>query len=192
MARIAGVRVAEIGNPHYDDPSLALLFMQLKDKSLQTVKGMTEISGRTEFNFVLQIARVFTRMGCHPLALRLLVHWSFDRVVPNVQPPMIELFTADSNVAAGPRSPTASTRSALGLGHARVPSLVIDMDIPSLPTTRPSSPPPLTTTVPKFTPHDVADREDSEMQAQRTGLGSLMKNAKKDVKIAEFDMSAFF
>jgi hypothetical protein len=63
MARIADVRVAEIGNPHYDDPSLALLFMQLKGKSLQTVKGMTEISGRTEFNFVLQMARVFTRMG---------------------------------------------------------------------------------------------------------------------------------
>jgi len=79
---------------------------------------------------------------------------------------MIELFTADSNVAAGPRSATASTRSALGLGHARVPSLVIDMDIPSLPTTRPSSPPPLTTTVPKFTPHYVGEREDSDMQAQ--------------------------
>lgn len=103
---------------------------------------------------------------------------------------MVELFAADSHVAARPRSPTASTRSTLGLGHARGPSLVIDMDIPSLPTTRPSSPPPLTTTVPKFTP--VADPEDSEMQAQRTGLGSLMKNAKKDVKIAEFDMSAFF
>lgn len=66
MAHIAEIKVSEIGNPHYDDPSLALLFMQLKDKSLQTVKGVTEISGRTEFNFVLQMARVFTRMGKIP------------------------------------------------------------------------------------------------------------------------------
>ena len=47
----------------YDDPSLALLFSQLKLKTLQTAKGTSEISGRTEFNFVLQIARVFCRMG---------------------------------------------------------------------------------------------------------------------------------
>ncbi|KAG9100994.1 regulator of (H+)-ATPase in vacuolar membrane [Ceratobasidium sp. 370] len=51
-----------IGDPHFDDPSLALLFAQLKSKSLQTVKGVSEISGRTEFNFVLQMARVFCRM----------------------------------------------------------------------------------------------------------------------------------
>lgn len=55
--------MAEIGDPHYDDPSLAILFSQLKSKSLQTAKGTSEISGRTEFNFVLQIARVFSRMG---------------------------------------------------------------------------------------------------------------------------------
>lgn len=53
----------DVGDPHYDDPSLALLFSQLKSKTLQTAKGTSEISGRTEFNFVLQTARVFTRMG---------------------------------------------------------------------------------------------------------------------------------
>jgi hypothetical protein len=47
----------------YDDTSLALLFSQLKSKSLQTLKGASEISGQTEFNFVIQIARVFCRMG---------------------------------------------------------------------------------------------------------------------------------
>ena len=63
IAATFDVAVIEIGNPHYDDPSLSLLFLQLKDKSLQTVKGSSEISGRTEFNFVLQMARVFCRMG---------------------------------------------------------------------------------------------------------------------------------
>ena len=56
-------KITEIGEPHYDDPSLALLFSQLKLKTLQTAKGTSEIAGRTEFKFVLQIARVFCRMG---------------------------------------------------------------------------------------------------------------------------------
>ena len=55
--------IIEIGGSLYDDPSLALLFSQLQLKTLQTAKGTSEISGRTEFNFVLQIARVFCRMG---------------------------------------------------------------------------------------------------------------------------------
>lgn len=53
----------EIGEPHFDDPSLALLFSQLRSKTLQTAAGTSEISGRREFNFILQVARVFCRMG---------------------------------------------------------------------------------------------------------------------------------
>jgi hypothetical protein len=63
VASALDIPIAELGTPHYDDPSLALLFSQLKSKTLQTAKGTSEISGRTEFNFVLQMARVFTRMG---------------------------------------------------------------------------------------------------------------------------------
>jgi hypothetical protein len=63
VASALDIPITELGEPHYDDPSLALLFSQLKSKTLQTAKGTSEISGRTEFNFVLQIARVFTRMG---------------------------------------------------------------------------------------------------------------------------------
>ena len=63
MAAVWDNKITEIGDPHYDDPSLALLFSQLKLKTLQTAKGTSEISGRTEFKFVLQIARVFCRMG---------------------------------------------------------------------------------------------------------------------------------
>ena len=57
------IKVTEIGEPHYDDPSLALLFCLLSSKTLQAAKGTSEISGRAEFNFVLQMARVFCRMG---------------------------------------------------------------------------------------------------------------------------------
>ena len=74
MAKVLDVPIPSIGDPHYDDTSLALLFSQLKMKTLQTAKGTSEISGRTEFNFVLQIARVFCRMGMFPpslLALKL-------------------------------------------------------------------------------------------------------------------------
>ena len=63
-------QITEIGDPHYDDPSLALLFSQLKSKTLQTAQGTSEISGRTEFNFVLQTARVFCKMGMSLIYLR--------------------------------------------------------------------------------------------------------------------------
>ncbi|KAF8323322.1 hypothetical protein DL93DRAFT_2050227 [Clavulina sp. PMI_390] len=203
MARIASVRVSEIGNPHYDDPSLALLFMQLKDKSLQTVKGVTEITGRTEFNFVLQMARVFARMGCHPLALNVVAHWSFDRVVPVIRPGPINTSAPIIIESHRPRSPTL-TRSSMGLHHNRAASLVIDMEIPSLPATRPTSPGfPVLDTIPEKTsraaspipPTNVVSpppEESAEAGEQKGGFGSLMKSAKKDVKVAEFDMSAFF
>jgi hypothetical protein len=69
----------DTGFSENDDPSLLLLFSRLKSRTLQTVKGTAAISGRTEFDFVLHNARVFCRMGCHPLALALLREWSFER-----------------------------------------------------------------------------------------------------------------
>jgi hypothetical protein len=64
LARAVDERIVDIGRePHYDDPGLALLFTQLKTKSLQTMKGASEISGRVEFRFVMQIIRAFIRMG---------------------------------------------------------------------------------------------------------------------------------
>jgi hypothetical protein len=63
IAKAFDISVKDMGEPHYDDPSLALLFSQLRSKTLQAAKGTSEISGRLEFKFVLQIARVFCRMG---------------------------------------------------------------------------------------------------------------------------------
>ena len=69
LASSLDITILEVGDSDYDDPSLALLFSQLKLKSLQTAKGTSQISGRTEFNFVLQMARVFCRMGeCSSIA----------------------------------------------------------------------------------------------------------------------------
>lgn len=68
VASALDIPIKEFGNPHYDDPSLALLFSQLKSKTLQTAKGTSDISGNAEFNFVLQIARVFIRMGERPFS----------------------------------------------------------------------------------------------------------------------------
>lgn len=71
IASVFNVMVEEIKEPHYDDPTLALLFSQLRMKTLQAAKGTSEISGRSEFKFILQIAKVFCRMGeCLSLASR--------------------------------------------------------------------------------------------------------------------------
>jgi hypothetical protein len=75
--------------------------------------------------------------------------------------------------------------------------MVIDMDISSLPPTQPVTPteekPLQTMTILEEPPKPVERKEsimdDSERQA---GLGSLMKSAKQDVSVPEFDMSAFF
>ncbi|KAF9029279.1 WD repeat-containing protein [Hymenopellis radicata] len=153
------IQVKEIGEPHYDDPSLALLFSQLRSKTLQTAKG-------TKFNFVLQIARVFCRMGCQVLALDLVRSWTFD-----VPPPI---------AIESPR-PLRNPRYA-----RRRSSMMIDMDIMSLPPTRRASPPP-----PVREEEEVIKNE-GDFLARKAGLGNLMKSAKQDVKVPEFDMSAFF
>lgn len=63
MRRDVDFEVTTVADPHDDDPSLALLFSQIKSLTLQTAKGSSEVPERTEFNFVLHNARVFTRMG---------------------------------------------------------------------------------------------------------------------------------
>ncbi|CAE6540684.1 unnamed protein product [Rhizoctonia solani] len=188
--------IGEIGNPHFDDPSLALLFAQLKSKSLQTVKGVSEISGQMEFNFVLQMARVFCRMGCHPLALAITTSWSFDR--PTL--PTQGAVRRNSNVSSAPSSPTLSRRVEIQprpRNHTRRKSLIMDMDISALPPTRTVSPvPEVPTPAPleaEAAKKDVSPefKENDTIQPRKTGIGSLMQAAKQEVKVPEFDMGAF-
>ena len=171
---------------------------------MQTVKGASEISGRTESRFVMQIVRVFCRMGwfmpinlesfqswlllgCHALALNLVKTWSFDQpslAIP-IPPPLEETKAPLSPI---PTTPRTSSRPAFAFEHIRRrrSSILIDMDLPSQPPTQPSSPTAdlMKTTIPEVPEPDTDPRQ--------TGLGSLMKSARKDLKVPEFDMDSFF
>lgn len=67
-------------------------------------------------------------------------------------------------------------------------SMVIDMDIISLPPTRPRSPERNSQPAPI---QEEPILEEGDLFARKAGIGNLMKSAKQDVKVAEFDMSAF-
>ncbi|KAG1784113.1 RAVE protein 1 C terminal-domain-containing protein [Suillus placidus] len=178
IADALDIQVAEIGEPHYDDPSLALLFSQLRSKTLQTAKGTSEISGRSEFNFVLQIARVFCRMGCHALALDLVRSWSFER--PSISVPV--------PTEPPPTSYTTLRRSlALHPKLRRRSSIMIDMDIASPTPTRKVSPDRSLVKVPT----QETIKEESDLLARKAGLGSLLKSAKQDVQVPEFSLDSF-
>lgn len=61
------------------DPALVVLYKQLRAKTLQTLKGASEVSPRAEWDFVIQNARLLVRMGCDILALELVANWEFLR-----------------------------------------------------------------------------------------------------------------
>lgn len=54
-----------------DDPALVVLYKQLREKSLQALRGATMIPPRMEWDFVIHTARLYDRMGCDILALDL-------------------------------------------------------------------------------------------------------------------------
>jgi hypothetical protein len=62
-----------------NDPALVILYKQIREKSLQTIKGATQLPPTAEWNFVLRNARLYDRMGCDLLALDLVSHWEFLR-----------------------------------------------------------------------------------------------------------------
>ncbi|KAL8775617.1 MAG: hypothetical protein Q9209_000113 [Squamulea sp. 1 TL-2023] len=60
-----------------NDPALVVLYKQLRGKTLQTLKGALRISPKEEWDFVIQTARLYDRMGCDLLALDLVRNWEF-------------------------------------------------------------------------------------------------------------------
>lgn len=54
-----------------DDPALVILYSQLRQKTLQTLRGASKITPKVEWAFVLHSARLYDRMGCDLLALDL-------------------------------------------------------------------------------------------------------------------------
>jgi len=200
-------------------------------KTLQTAKGTSEISGRTEFNFVLQIARVFCRMGkafisfpaselmmethylrrlgCHILALDLVKSWSFAR-------PAGAAPAGTANMLFPP-SPTSSAAFAfpfaLAASTRRESKILIDMDMLTEPPTRRASPElkvpdesePGTgaktsgfTGLPSPRPRGESGldelehlKDEGDLLSRKAGLGSLIKSAKQNIQVPDFDMGSF-
>ena len=68
-------------------------------------------------------------------------------------------------------------------------SILIDMEFPSAGSTRPPSPEPA---LAQSHPVTTIKEADEDLENRKAAFGSLMKSAKQDVKVPEFDMNAFF
>ncbi|KAF2036460.1 hypothetical protein EK21DRAFT_52161 [Setomelanomma holmii] len=89
-----------------DDPALVILYKQLREKSLQTLRGATMIGMQEEWDFVLHTARLYERMGCDVLALDLVKRWEFltpppTKIAPG-RPPLSPMMPRESFHAHGP------------------------------------------------------------------------------------------
>ena len=68
-----------------NDPALVVLYQQLREKTLQTLKGASQVRPREEWEFLLRNARLYDRMGCDLLALDLVRHWEFLGAPPTTK-----------------------------------------------------------------------------------------------------------
>ena len=66
-------KLPSIGSPMHEDPSLVLLFAQLRSWSLQTVKGAIAVPGKTEFN--VRSLLILSRMSRLILSRSLFFTW---------------------------------------------------------------------------------------------------------------------
>lgn len=68
-----------------DDPALVVLYAQLRQQTLQTLRGAAKISPGVEWEFVLHSAKLYDRMGCDLLGLDLgMMFWKFRQCLQNV------------------------------------------------------------------------------------------------------------
>lgn len=74
-----------------DDPALVILYQQIREKTLQTLRGAAKISPEAESQFVLHTARLYDRMGCDLLALDLVKNWDFLPADRDTMKPLIQL-----------------------------------------------------------------------------------------------------
>jgi hypothetical protein len=65
-----------------DDPALVILYKQLREKTQQTLRGASKITPSQEWDFILQTARLYDRMGCDLLAVDLVRNWEFLKPAP--------------------------------------------------------------------------------------------------------------
>ncbi|KAJ9149269.1 Regulator of V-ATPase in vacuolar membrane protein 1 [Pleurostoma richardsiae] len=69
-----------------DDPALVILYSQLRQKTLQTLRGASKVTPKVEWEFVLHNARLYDRMGCDLLGLDLVRNWEFLRSDVTITP----------------------------------------------------------------------------------------------------------
>lgn len=123
-------------------------------------------------------------LGCHALALALVKTWKFERLEV-----LAKLRPVEKSEDVLDPLPTVSSRPSFGFGrHSRRASILIDMDVPSDPSTRATSPVQKSA---QSTEEQAQTKSPTSLQ-KKTGLGTLMKSAKQDVNVPEFDMNAFF
>ncbi|PFH62405.1 hypothetical protein XA68_13631 [Ophiocordyceps unilateralis] len=62
-----------------DDPALVVLYSQLRQQTLQTLRGASKVTPKLEWEFVLHSAKLYDRMGCDLLGLDLVRNWEFQQ-----------------------------------------------------------------------------------------------------------------
>lgn len=60
-----------------DDPVLATLYQTLRASKSRYLEGSRAVSPQTEFNFVVRISTIYSKMGCDYLSILLLRKWNF-------------------------------------------------------------------------------------------------------------------
>merc|ERR1712000_380093 len=65
-----------------DDPALVVLYSQLRQQTLQTLRGASKVTPKVEWEFVLHSAKLYDRMGCDLLGLDLVRNWEFQLPSP--------------------------------------------------------------------------------------------------------------
>lgn len=60
-----------------DDPVLAVLFQNLRASKLNYLQGSRAVQPEEEFEFVVKVSTIYSRMGCDFLALLLMKNWKF-------------------------------------------------------------------------------------------------------------------
>ncbi|KAL5596500.1 hypothetical protein BROUX41_006726 [Berkeleyomyces rouxiae] len=104
-----------------DDPALVVLYAQLRQQTLQTLRGAAKVTPRAEWDFVLHGARLYDRMGCDLLGLDLVRNWEFSRLSHPA---------AQAGGGSGGSGGPAAHVDPLSLVHRRRSSLVVS-DIPA-------------------------------------------------------------
>lgn len=100
-----------------------MLYAQLRQKTLQTLRGASKVTPKVEWEFVLHNARLYDRMGCDLLGLDLVRNWEFLLPGASLKPELggeinpLEMLKRRSSlvVADMPVSPI----SARGAGEAK-------------------------------------------------------------------------